>query len=171
MIRCTLGYDTDEKVFEKIRTEAPEDFAIIAKCITKLVDDADGPIRDIWRVRVAPFWVTYEALPTFMKHSIHLVVAKKDDYEENEAVYNMMVRLSGFNRTEASEAIAGGNVINVHVPNAALLTYNEVTYLEDSCTDRLQSHLDDGWRILAVCPPHAQRRPDYILGRYNATTK
>jgi hypothetical protein len=38
-------------------------------------------------------------------------------------------------------------------------------HLDDACTDDVQRHLDEGWKILAVCPPNSQRRPDYILGR------
>jgi hypothetical protein len=55
--------------------------------------------------------------------------------------------------------------IQVAIPNLALLEIRTVQVLEDACTDRLQLELDDGWRILAVCPPNSQRRPDYILGR------
>lgn len=55
--------------------------------------------------------------------------------------------------------------LHVHVPNIGLLAIDEVLLIEDACTDNLQSHLDEGWRILAVCPPNCQRRPDYILGR------
>lgn len=55
--------------------------------------------------------------------------------------------------------------VHVHIPNIGLLAINEVTWLEDACTQELQSHLDDGWRILAVCPPDSVRRPTYILGR------
>jgi hypothetical protein len=42
---------------------------------------------------------------------------------------------------------------------------DEVTNLDDAYTDELQEHLEDGWRIIAICPPNGQRRPDYILGR------
>ena len=55
--------------------------------------------------------------------------------------------------------------VNVHVPNLGLLMVNEVTWLENCCTEVLQEYLDKGWRILAVCPQPDQRRPDYILGR------
>ncbi len=54
----------------------------------------------------------------------------------------------------------------VHIPGSALSLYNDTLLLEDCCTDALQSELDNGWRIIACCP-QAQRRPDYILGRYN----
>lgn len=67
---------------------------------------------------------------------------------------------------EQIENYAKGQIIQVHIPNMALLTYNEITYLDDCCTDEIQRMLNDRWRIIAVCPPNAQRRPDYILGRY-----
>lgn len=54
----------------------------------------------------------------------------------------------------------------VHTPGNMLATYNETMLLEDCCTDQLQTSMDDGWRIVAVCP-QAQRRPDYIMGRWN----
>lgn len=55
--------------------------------------------------------------------------------------------------------------LQVAIPNLLLFSVDEVELLEDACTDNLQSHLNEGWRILAVCPPANQRRPDYILGR------
>lgn len=61
------------------------------------------------------------------------------------------------------------NHCEVHIPGFALSTYNDTLLLEDSCTDVLQDALDKGWRIIACCP-QAQRRPDYILGRFNPDT-
>lgn len=61
--------------------------------------------------------------------------------------------------------IRDGLCVQIAIPDLALLSINEVTYLEDACTDQVQEHLDEGWRMLAVCPPNAQRRPDYIFGR------
>lgn len=52
-----------------------------------------------------------------------------------------------------------------HQPNEALLNIAETMLLENCCTDELQRHLGNGWRILAVQPQPDQRRPDYILGR------
>lgn len=54
---------------------------------------------------------------------------------------------------------------DVHVPNLGLLMMNKVELLSDACTDDVQSHLDRGWRILAICPQPNQRRPDYIIGK------
>lgn len=56
---------------------------------------------------------------------------------------------------------------NVHVGGGLLVTFNELKLSEDTCTDVLQIELNDGWRIMAVCVQPDQRRPDYILGRYN----
>lgn len=59
------------------------------------------------------------------------------------------------------------NRVEVHMPGQALSMYNETLLMEDSCTDALQNELANGWRIIAVCPQPDQRRPDYVLGRYN----
>lgn len=56
---------------------------------------------------------------------------------------------------------------DVHIGGGLLMTVNETMLLEDSCTDRLQSELNSGWRILAVTVQPDGRRPDYILGRFN----
>lgn len=58
-----------------------------------------------------------------------------------------------------------GKQYHFHLPNLGLLHIRQVSWLEDSCTEELQKKLDEGWLILAVCPPNGQRRPDYILGR------
>lgn len=55
--------------------------------------------------------------------------------------------------------------VNGPISGPHLLAINDTCLLEDACTDTLQKHLHDGWRILAVCPQEA-RRPDYVLGRH-----
>lgn len=55
--------------------------------------------------------------------------------------------------------------VHVHIPNFGLLQMREVTNLDDCCTNVLQEYLNDGWHILAICPPNATRRPDHILGK------
>jgi hypothetical protein len=64
------------------------------------------------------------------------------------------------------QLVEDGVLVQVHVPNLSLLSFNQVDLLEDCCTDDLQKKLDEGWRILAVCPPLSERRPTYIVGRY-----
>lgn len=56
---------------------------------------------------------------------------------------------------------------NVHVGGGLITTYNDLLLKENVCTDILQTELNNGWRIIAVCVQPDQRRPDYILGRYN----
>lgn len=73
--------------------------------------------------------------------------------------------LTGISGRYSDPAAMPTGVTHVHVPNVGLLTIDEVDWMEDACTQDLQSRLDDGWRILAVCPPNSARRPDYILGR------
>lgn len=59
------------------------------------------------------------------------------------------------------------NKCEVHMPGMAMSMYNEMLLLEDCCTDELQSKLNSGWRIISACPQPDQRRPDYIMGRFN----
>ncbi len=66
---------------------------------------------------------------------------------------------------ELVEATLKGGAVQIHIPDMVLMSINEVTWLDDCCTETVQVELDKGWRILAICPPNAQRRPDYILGR------
>lgn len=61
--------------------------------------------------------------------------------------------------------LLSGAAVQIAIPDFGLMRINEVQVLEDFCTNALQDYLDDGWRILAVCPPNAARRPDYIVGR------
>lgn len=56
---------------------------------------------------------------------------------------------------------------DVHVPGIGLLAINRTMLLEDACTDQLNTALANGWRIIAACPQPDQRRPDYILGKYD----
>lgn len=56
---------------------------------------------------------------------------------------------------------------NVHVGGGLITTYNDLMLKEDICTDILQAELNNGWKIIAVCVQPNQRRPDYILGRFN----
>lgn len=56
-------------------------------------------------------------------------------------------------------------IYQFHVSNVGLLEINKLSYHEDCCTDVIQDMLDQGWKIIAVCPPNDARRPTYIMGR------
>ena len=80
------------------------------------------------------------------------------------------MRSLGVKHRELEQLIAEAPrcVVQVAIPDLGLLQIDEVTWEADCCTQDLQRRLEEGWRILAVCPPNAQRRPDYILGRRRA---
>ena len=64
------------------------------------------------------------------------------------------------------EGVKGGvDNLHVHLPNNVLVGFDKVTWLEDACTEELQKMIDEGWRMICVCPPLNKRRPDYILGK------
>lgn len=60
-------------------------------------------------------------------------------------------------------------VVNVTIPNIGLFSVRRVMVLEDMCTDAVQKYLENGWRIVAVCPPNDTRRPTYILGHMDTS--
>ena len=41
----------------------------------------------------------------------------------------------------------------ISVANVGLFSVQKIIYIEDACTDSIQDMLNDGWRIVAVCPP------------------
>ncbi|TPG68636.1 hypothetical protein EEL31_08955 [Brevibacillus laterosporus] len=65
------------------------------------------------------------------------------------------------------EKIEFNQKCDVHIGNLGLLNINQLGYAVDKCTEELQVILNQGWRILSVCPQSNQRRPDYVLGRFN----
>lgn len=99
-----------------------------------------------------------------VKRSIEVRGHPMDQVNDTMSKFNLMAeRLLAMPAMERSL----NQVCEVHMPGQALATYNEVQLLQDACSDGLQDSLDEGWRILAACPQPDQRRPDYILGRYN----
>lgn len=113
------------------------------------------------------YWFTSEEL---------LIIAEfAKGYEVKQVVTKELDVSAGLARmAEKPELLASqpssvnyNNKCEVHMPGQALSVYNELMLMEDICTDALQGSLDDGWRIIAACPQPDQRRPDYILGRYN----
>ena len=54
---------------------------------------------------------------------------------------------------------------NVIVAGTTVTEVKQVTVKTDYCTDLLQTDLNEGWKILAICVQPDQRRPDYILGK------
>lgn len=59
------------------------------------------------------------------------------------------------------------NRCECHISNVGLHMMNRTMLLENSCTDDLTQALANGWRIISALPQPDQRRPDYILGKYD----
>ena len=51
-------------------------------------------------------------------------------------------------RIKSQDGVVNNN-LHVAIPNIGLLAIDEVMVLEDACTDNLQKHLDDGWRLVS----------------------
>lgn len=97
-------------------------------------------------------------------------LAKLSDMGLQVNVRRVKGLFSGLDTSDVPALLAHTNKakpeVHIHVPGSISLTsMNEVNYLEDACTNLLQEHLNEGWRIIAVCPPNDSRRPTYILGR------
>lgn len=71
----------------------------------------------------------------------------------------------GLDTNTAGRVPAFNQKVNVTVPGLGLLLLDEIMACTDFCSDALNDKLQEGWRIVAVCPQPDQRRPDYVLGR------
>jgi len=135
--------------------------ALAALVGQKIEVDDDGTIRS---------WLTYEAelerVVAIVGGDAQIVVQGTGEprplVELAEQIRAMETRLLG---AAARPENYVNTRVNVHVPGAPLLHIDDVKVAEDLCTEALQCELDDGWRIVAVCPQPDQRRPDYVLGR------
>lgn len=84
----------------------------------------------------------------------------------DKSLIDAVVELTVDMKMMKARLASGDGLVSVHVPNFALLSFNQVDVLEDYCTESLQDKLNDGWRILCICPPLNERRPTYIIGRF-----
>ncbi|MGH9892331.1 MAG: hypothetical protein ACREA0_10180 [bacterium] len=116
----------------------------------------------------APVVVDHDGLRALA--SLGLTVALEDDPQSATVLVKLQNRLEalGIRCDELAEACARGAAVQIALPDVGLLSIDEVDHLDNCCTDEVQHRLNEGWRILAVCPPNAQRRPDYIIGRRRA---
>lgn len=123
--------------------------------------------ENVWGLRL-PEWAEGKDRPTYWGgygENIILDVVTEGPILQR---FKIKFEIKEFKNTykAAGKTVSGDTYnLNLALPNIGLLSINEVTWLEDACTQDLQSKLDNGWRILAVCPPNGARRPDYILGR------
>lgn len=108
-----------------------------------------------------------EKLPVVLKAEVSLGSQAGTTHQRFLEIANRLERL--LTQLPMSDNKDYNEKCEVHMPGMALATYNQTLLLENSCIDELQHHLVEGWRIIAACPQPSQRRPDFILGRFNPT--
>lgn len=89
-----------------------------------------------------------------------------DTVDPDRAVKAMLDRVElASGRLESYADRPGFNErVQAPISGPHLHSLNRLLLLENCCSDELQTALDKGWRIIAVCPQE-QRRPDYVLAR------
>lgn len=121
----------------------------------------NDPPKDMWGIKSGPCRLSDEEVVGLM----HLGFELKPVPYPGAMLTKMQDRAKWETSTGISpEHLNAGQAVHIAIPDIGLLKMRAVTVKEDFCTDALQDLLDEGWRILAVCPPNAARRPDYILG-------
>ena len=86
----------------------------------------------------------------------------------HSVLYALEEKTTKLQQVVASLDLTFNEKCNVHIGGGLLVTFNDFMLQEDCCTDTLQEKVNNGWRIVACCVQADQRRPDYVLGRYNA---
>lgn len=113
-------------------------------------------------------WNNYEICVEDLLHAEipTFEVVEQVDRPLLRGLFGLMQRLEALESGRLTEPAHTFNQrCNVHVPSLGLLLIDEVRVLENACTDTVQQELEQGWRIVAVCPQPDQRRPDYVMGR------
>lgn len=160
------SFDTDEekKVREK-EARVEKRRAILAK-IGIQVDETDLS-------RAIPIAVTETQLTDLMVMGESITANSSFDVAVTpmiravEAITEVAAKLERFAGSVPDINSQYNDKVEVYTPGMGLMLFNRVMLLQDACSDALQTELDNGWRIIAACPQPDQRRPDYILGRYD----
>lgn len=151
--RITFGYNA---------TMTPEQFSVARNIIGQ---DIEAEVQEDGSLKIKG-WREYDA-------DVHaLLAAGIYKFEIKETLTRpVLVLLDRLEKALSQTVQFGQQTINtrceVHVPGLGLLALNDVQVVENYCTEALQERLNEGWRIVAVCPQPDQRRPDYVLGRHN----
>ena len=145
MVKIEFGWDDSERV-KKMDTEAYEKLRLDFPDLGLPASDSRGGY-----ITMDPGYFEMDEVEKLLSHGLKPVVSK----------------IKGLHYPNDLPAPVGSTtqITNVSCANHALFMVDEVDWLENACTQELQTRLDRGWRILAVCPSNDARRPDYILGR------
>lgn len=153
------GYSEKEwrETFDSERVEKNSEYKLVQKSdFVKIYDDGDY-LADISLLmnKFPNIQFSMKGVPKSVSNSeLDVMNMMQGMAEKIEEAMNRFDKQVEFNQR-----------CEVHVPNLGLLNVNNLAYATDYCTESLQDRLQEGYRILAVCPQPDQRRPDYILGR------
>lgn len=106
-----------------------------------------------------------EAIRRLAKHKVQISLSEPPDSQLMFVRLQDRIEALELKKEDTAGQLTNGAAVHIHIPDHSLTKIDEVMAMEDACTDELQGYLDKDWRILAICPPNAKRRPDYILGR------
>lgn len=161
MVSISYPYESDEEKRKASRASVYQKLEKAGIDTSTFADDAYGET----------FLATDDQFIDMLKAG--LSVSFKHEAAVRDTMSGVVARMSAL--AEKIEKIAAlpatsaefNERCNVYMPGNALMSFNETMLMEDTCTDALQEQLDCGWRVIAACPQPDQRRPDYILGRFN----
>lgn len=153
--------DLDEKgnkIFTKVAKISPDQY----KKLRELLPDLDENIFEVrqWHSYVADITSIIDIVPTIR------IIRKIKTNNSNLELYNFLSKAEHtLDDLKALNSQLFNKKLEVHMPGNSLLEISNVIVVENACTEAIDQKLQDGWRILAVCPQPDQRRPDYIMGK------
>lgn len=143
----------------------PEQLALLKEIsfssATIEVDEATGILK--WNSR-NPMVELIKAGPLAPFKILRMKTIEATSVQETKAIVDRLEVLAANSKREIMQNSKTGSPVS----NLALYEVSELLLVEDACTDGINGKLDDGWRIVAICP-QPQRRPDYILGKFFKT--
>jgi hypothetical protein len=147
------GYNKPEGV-----TDEEHQQALYAK-------DQPNPEKEVvlyneWKDRIANVRILMERCP-WVRFEVLSVIPFSNTSTPEELIHKFYEMSSSLSKAVESF----NNRCNVHIGGSLLMQVTDTLLKEDCCTNELQSCLNAGWRIIAVCVQPDGRRPDYILGR------
>lgn len=128
--------------------------------------DPEGYRRLRTRVKLVALPHTQEELEKLNEYSYMNEIVIDDLELEAWTSVGVEVTMSRVRGLRSNDPDIHKTIYQISVANIGLMQIQRVEVLEDCCTDALQSELDRGWRILAVCPPNDARRPSYVVGHF-----
>ncbi|QJB22063.1 hypothetical protein XccvBFoX7_gp05c [Xanthomonas phage FoX7] len=149
----SVGYVMDDEEFERESRCGTMKVMLSEYALLDLMAAVPGDVSKVYLVKIGNTSNTFlSALEEAMSRFEKMATGAEGDHD---AMRNCRGDYRGHNHHT-----------NTHISNNVMTSFNQVLLMEDACTDKLQVQLNEGWRVIAVCP-QAARRPDYILGKFN----